>query len=96
MSTTDASQWDKRGIIRDALSLEGLSESECRSIFFDWAFGLEKPEMAAQAARELLQVHSQTEHTDHPILGLLANAAQGGQLAVQGRRGGRSGRRKTE
>jgi len=83
------SRWDTRGLIADALSLEGLSVEENRAIFFDWAFGLAEPERAAEASRDLLALHRTDANADHAIIALLEDAAQG--AAVQR---GRTGRRR--
>ena len=83
------SRWDTRGLIADALSMEGLSEEENRAIFFDWAFGLEQPERAAEASRDLLALHRTAENADHAMIGLLEQAASG---AAPSR--GRTGRRR--
>lgn len=85
----NTSRWDTRGLIADALSMEGLSVEENRAIFFDWAFGLAEPERAAEASRDLLDLHRTEENADHAIIGLLEEAANG---AAVGR--GRTGRRR--
>jgi len=83
------SLWDTRGLIADALAMEGLSVEENRAIFFDWAFGLAEPERAAEAARDLLTLHRTAENADHAMIALLEDAANG---AAAGR--GRTGRRR--
>jgi len=83
------SRWDTRGLIADALSMEGLSVEENRAIFFDWAFGLKEPEQAAEAARDLLELHRTPENADHAMIALLKDAANG---AAPSR--GRTGRRR--
>lgn len=69
--------------------MEGLTEPDARSIFFDWALGLPDGEPAGPAAQRLLAHHNPAE--DHPIAGLLRAAtaeASGGPR----RRGGRKSR----
>ena len=83
------SRWDTRGLIADALIMEGLSVEENRAIFFDWAFGLAEPDRAAEASRELLALHRTAENADHAMIALLEEAANG---AAQHR--GRTGRRR--
>ncbi len=85
----NTSRWDTRGLIADALSMEGLSVEENRAIFFDWAFGLAEPDRASEASRDLLALHRTTENADHAMIGLLEEAANG--AAVQR---GRTGRRR--
>ena len=83
------SEWDRRGLIADALAMEGLSVEENRSIFFDWAFGLDQPERAREAAAALLTLHRTDANADHPMIRLLEEAT----AEPTGRRG-RSGRRR--
>ena len=81
------SEWDRRGLIADALAMEGLSVEENRSIFFDWAFGLAEPERAREAAAALLTLHRTDANADHPMILLLEEASTGTARAA--RRGGR-------
>ncbi len=83
------SRWDTRGLIADALAMEGLSVEENRAIFFDWAFGLAEPERAAEASRDLLALHRTPDNADHAIIALLEDAANGAAAAR-----GRTGRRR--
>ena len=83
------SRWDTRGLVADALVMEGLSVEENRAIFFDWAFGLAEPEQAAQASRDLLALHRTPKNADHPMISLLEDAANGAAP-----RRGRTGRRR--
>lgn len=85
------SPWDTRGLIADALTMEGLSVEENRAIFFDWAFGLDEPERAAEASRALLALHRTPDNADHAMIALLEGAANG--AAVQR---GRTGRRRRQ
>ena len=85
------SRWDERGLIADALAMEGLSVEENRAIFFDWAFGLKEPERAGEAARDLLALHRTDANAGHAIIALLEDAAQGSALP-RGRTGRRRGR----
>lgn len=80
---------DPRNLIGDAMIMEGLTESEYRSIFFDWAFGLKEPETAPASARALLAVYRTEATADHPMIRLLDQAAKG---TAKGR--GRTGRRR--
>ena len=82
------SRWDTRGLVADALAMEGLSVEENRAIFFDWAFGLAEPESAAEAARDLLALHRTEANADHAMIALLEQAA-GGAAPQRGRTGRR-------
>ncbi len=76
----NTSRWDKRGLIADALTMEGLSVEENRVIFFDWAFGLDEPERAAEASRDLLALHKTSDNSTHAMILLLENAANGSAM----------------
>jgi len=80
---------DPKGLIRDALLIEGISLSECRSIFFDWALSLPDGADNKQAIQAVLKRHD-TAPPEHPIIQTL----QDGLAAptVTGRRGGRAAR----
>ena len=67
---------DPRGLIREAYRIEDLDEAGCRSIFFDWALGLPAETDPAEAARDLMEHHA-GEPADHPMSGLLREAAAG-------------------
>jgi len=84
------SEWDKRGLISEALAMEGLSLEENRSIFFDWAFGLPEPERAAEAAQNLLDLHRNEENAKHPIIALLQDAVSAPPRDRRSRRGRRT------
>ena len=85
----NTSPFDPRGLIADALVMEGLSVEENRAIFFDWAFGLAEPEQATEAAQALLTLHRTPENADHAMIALLEDAARGSAVAR-----GRTGRRR--
>jgi len=89
LAVKQTSRWDTRGLIADAMSMEGLSVEENRAIFFDWAFGLADPEHAAEASRDLLALHRTSDNADHAMIHLLEQAANGAAL-----RKGRTGRRR--
>ncbi len=80
---------DPKGLIRESFRIDGITESECRSIFLDWALSMPvgydaKPEVTA-----LLAKYAQ-EPTDHPMKQVLSQA-----LVASGepkRRGGRAAR----
>jgi len=45
----DAHPLDPRGLIREAYRMKGLTKAGCRSIFLDWALGLDDPAAGALA-----------------------------------------------
>ena len=76
---------DSRGLIREAYRIDGIGEADCRSIFFDWALGLPADTDPAEAAAALLAHHA-GEPADHPMTGLLREAAAGRARTGTGRR----------
>ena len=86
----NTSTWDRRGLIADALAMEGLSVEENRAIFFDWAFGLDEPDRAGEASQALLALHRTEDNADHAMIALLEDAANGSALPR-----GRTGRRRS-
>ena len=87
------SKWDKRGLISEALKMEALSPQETRSIFFDWAFGLEDTTHAAEAAKDLLDLHKTDANADSEMIRLLTEAMS---TPPQDRRRSGRGRRATD
>ena len=64
----DPDDLDPRGLIREAYRME-LGPADCRSIFLDWALGLDAPADAraiASAPRPL-----RAAHPDHPMTAVL-------------------------
>ncbi len=68
-----AKRYDPRNLIREAYRIEGISADDCRSIFFDWALGLDAAEDPPTAAEALLGHHA--PDPDHPMTKLLREAA---------------------
>ena len=87
---------DPRGLIRESYAIEGISDSECRSIFFDWALGPDLPADADQRAaiRRLLGTYG-TDAPDHPMTRVLTEGLESG-AATPRRRGGRAARPGTD
>ncbi len=82
---------DPTGLIREAYRIEGISEPECRGIFFDWALGLKDGLDSTKASAALLR-HYSGEPVDHPMTTVLRQAVEG--RATARRRGGAMGRRR--
>lgn len=80
---------DRKGLIREAYRIEGITAGECRSIFLDWALSIPVQVEPKEAITALLDTYSQ-EPADHPMTAVLREG-----LATQPtarRRGGRSAR----
>ena len=91
LSMTDAAQtYDPRNLIREAYRIEGISESDCRSIFLDWALGLKDGQHPEIAARALL-AHYSGEPADHPMTRVMTLSLD--DAAPPRRRGGARARR---
>lgn len=62
---------DPRGLLTEAYRIDGITEPDCRSIFFDWALGLPANVNAGEAVAVL---HAQFAETapDHPMTRVLA------------------------
>lgn len=89
-----SARFDPRGLIAEAFAIEGITEPDCRSIFFDWALGLD-PSVAQDAAiNALLNVHGAAPD-GHPMRAVLLEGLgqrpghEGGARRA-GRRGGRA------
>lgn len=57
---------DSRGLIAEAFRIEGVSEPDCRSIFFDWALGMSSETDLTDAIAALLARHADAP-ADHPM-----------------------------
>ncbi len=87
MAKRGAHPLDSRGIIAESFKIDGITVEDCRSIFFDWALGLDAAANPAEAATALLAAYTPPE--DHPMTGLLNEAVQA-QSAPRRRRGKRT------
>lgn len=81
---------DPKGLIRESYRIDGISDSECRSILVDWALSLETALDPTAALARLHERHAPAA-PDHPMTLLLHEAASA-LPAVPARRGGRAGR----
>lgn len=79
---------DPKGLVRESYLIDGITASECRSIFLDWAMSLPEGVAPKQALRDLIAVYG--EQADHPMTQILH---EGLRVEVEpARRGGRSAR----
>ena len=80
---------DPSGLIREAYRIEGITASECRVIFLDWAMkGTETFDLRARVAALLDQYADQP--ADHPMTRTLRAGLA--EAPSPRRRGGRAGR----
>jgi hypothetical protein len=84
----DPDMADPKGLIREAFRIEGITASECRSIFVDWALSVQADDPRALIER-LLERHSDAPD-DHPMRAVLAEGLQAPPRTR--RRGGRAAR----
>ena len=77
---------DPRGLIFEAYRIEGITEPDCRGIFFDWALGCEPGADLEALRRDLLAAYG-PDHPDHPMTSVLKEAMPEG--GGRKRRGGR-------
>ena len=72
---------DPRGLIFESYNMVQISEPECRSIFLDWALGLEPKYDAIEEIRAYLNYYG-SEYSEHPMNKVLQEG-----LNVKPRRG---------
>lgn len=85
----DMSLADPKGLIRESFAIEGITSSECRSIFLDWALSLKPGVDLPEAARALI-AHYALDRPEHPMSPVLAEGLKAPKAPT--RRGGRSAR----
>jgi len=76
---------DPKGLIRESFLIDGISASECRTIFLDWALSLPDDVDSQTALVELQPVYA-AAHPDHPMTEVMKQGMQ--QMTSRGRRGG--------
>ncbi len=80
---------DKSQLILESYRIEGITGSECRSIFLDWALKLPAEADQRAAIAFLLQVYG-GDAPDHPMTAVLREGLEAPAQAK--RRGGRGAR----
>lgn len=75
---------DPKGLIFEAYRIEGITKSECRSIFLDWALGLGQERETHAAMRNLLETYG--KDPSHPMSEVLSEGLL--TIATPRRRGG--------
>lgn len=86
---TVETQYDPKGLIADSFRIEGITPSQCRSIFLDWALSLPDGVAAPEAIPELLSIYADGA-SDHPMTEVLKQGLT--QIGSAKRRGGRKAR----
>jgi hypothetical protein len=86
MNLTEA---DPKGLVRESYAIEGITASECRSIFLDWALSQTQGSDLRPAVRLLLDTYGAGREW-HPMTGVLRQALDSPDAPR--RRGGRAAR----
>lgn len=76
---------DPKGLIYESYRIEGITKSECRTIFLDWALSLPMDQDTSTNIRALL-VQYGTDAPDHPMSEVMREGLAG--MAAPKRRGG--------
>ena len=83
---------DPRGLIMEAYRIDGITPEDCRTIFLDWALGLEGS--ADDIAVGALLTHYGADHPDHPMTKVLREGLD--TTRAPRHRTGRAARRRGE
>ena len=76
---------DRKGLIREAYRIDGITEGECRSIFLDWALSLSDDQETGPVLKALLARY-EPDHADHPMTKVMTEGLKAAQAPR--RRGG--------
>ena len=79
------SEIDPKNLIAESYQIEGITSSECRSIFLDWALSIPIEKDSTLLISKLL-IYYQDESKDHPMTLLLSSSLE---LKGESRRTGR-------
>jgi hypothetical protein len=82
-------QADPKGLVREGYSINGITASQCRSIFLDWALSLSNEQDTGHALAKLIE-HYTPLHSGHPMNSILNEALTPADAPK--RRGGRKSR----
>jgi hypothetical protein len=88
MTTVDVV--DPKGLIRESYRIEGITESECRSIFLDWAINMGVDVEPSEHIRAALTIYAKDAPDGHPMTKVLNEGLAPKPKAR--RRGGRGAR----
>jgi hypothetical protein len=76
---------DPKGLIFESYRIEGISKSECRTIFLDWALSLPIEQDTGHTLQKLLMQYAEVG-ADHPMTEVLREGLTA--MAAPRRRGG--------
>ena len=79
------SEIDPKNLIAESYKIEGITSSDCRSIFLDWALSIPLENDSTLLISKLL-IYYQNESEDHPMTLLLSSSLE---LKGENRRTGR-------
>ena len=79
------SEIDPKNLIAESYQIEGITSSECRSIFLDWALSIPLENDSTLLISKLL-IYYQNQSEDHPMTLLLSSSLE---LKGENRRTGR-------
>ena len=79
------SEIDPKNLIAESYQIEGITSSECRSIFLDWALSIPLEKDSTLLISKLL-IYYQDKSEDHPMTLLLSSSLE---LKGENRRTGR-------
>ena len=77
--------YDPKALIREAYNIEGINDSQCRSIFFDWALSLPDGLDTQESIAILIDKYG-NDAPEHPMTVVLRNGQQ--KMSSPRRRGG--------
>ncbi len=75
---------DPKGLIYEAFRIDGITESECRSIFLDWALSLPIEQDTSTTIKALLEQYK--VNVGHPMIEVMTQGLT--TMAAPRRRGG--------
>lgn len=84
----DLDKVDRKGLIREAYRIPGITSGECRSIFLDWALSLPDDVSNGAAVAHLLETYG--ADSSHPMTAVLHDGLK--EPPQAGRKGGRKAR----
>ncbi|MGC1496708.1 MAG: hypothetical protein WA790_12940 [Sulfitobacter sp.] len=76
---------DPKGLIYESYRIEGITKSECRTIFLDWALSLPLENDTGNTIKTVLAQYG-TDNPDHPMTEVLNEGLV--SMAAPRRRGG--------
>lgn len=82
--------FDPKGLMKDAFIIDGITVSECRSIFLDWVLGVPEGRDIRKEVAVLIAHYKGLTDPAHPMIVTLASALEVSEQPR--RRGGRQSR----